>query len=189
MMEYNKFSDLELIGLLKQDDELAYAEIYRRFKQQLFLHAYRMLSDEDEAKDVVQEVFISLWSIRNDLNVNSLASYLYGSIRNKILNIIAHKQVVDRYINSLDNYLDKGIPLTDEWMREKELLKIIDQEIAKLPEKMREVFELSRNHNLSHKQIGELLGISDQTAKKHVNNALKILRLKLHLSVFLYFMN
>lgn len=189
MSTYDKFSDLELIVLLKASDEVAYAEIYRRFKDLLFLHAYRMLQDEDVAKDVVQEVFISIWDKREEINVSALDGYLYSSIRNRILNIISHQKVVDRYMSSLNDYLEQGIALTDEWIREKELIKMVEEEIAKLPPKMREVFELSRNQQLSHKQIGELLGISDQTVKKHVNNALKILRSKLHLAIFLYFLN
>jgi RNA polymerase sigma-70 factor (ECF subfamily) len=64
-------------------------------------------------------------------------------------------------------------------VREKQLAAIIEREIAALPPKMREVFVLSRKEYLTHKEIAELLGISEQTVSKHVTNALKILRVKL----------
>ncbi|MNL67317.1 RNA polymerase sigma factor [compost metagenome] len=65
---------------------------------------------------------------------------------------------------------------------------MIEKEIAALPQKMREVFELSRKQNLSHKEIAEQLGISEQTVSKQVTNALKILKTKLGLMLYLVFL-
>ncbi|MNI50552.1 RNA polymerase sigma factor [compost metagenome] len=64
-------------------------------------------------------------------------------------------------------------------MRNRELAERIELEVAQLPAKMREVFELSRNAHLSHREIALRMDISDKTVKKQMNNALKILRLKL----------
>ncbi|RYG34699.1 MAG: hypothetical protein EOO01_32040 [Chitinophagaceae bacterium] len=68
-----------------------------------------MLQDSDEAQDVVHELFASLWSKRESLDINtSLNAYLYSSIRNRILDHIAHQKVVSRYTDSLGNFLEKG---------------------------------------------------------------------------------
>lgn len=185
MAGYKTLSDQDLISFLKEGFEAAFAELYNRYKSPLYLHAYRMLQDEEEAKDVVQEMFAAIWAKRETLVIpTSVDAYLYSSIRNRILNFIAHQKVIAKYAGSLVDYLENGISVTDEKIREKELIKILENEVALLPSKMREVFELSRNQDLSHKQIAEQLNISDKTVKKQVSNAIKILRLKINLSLF-----
>jgi len=188
-MIYNdSFSDKELFVLLIQGDESAFSEIYRRYKEALYFHANRSLKDHDEARDMVQEVFTSLWTKRASLRVpNSVDAYLYGSIRNRILNYIAHQKVMDRYISSIDSFLERGNYNTDDTVRQKELERILLTEIERLPKKMREVFELSRNEGLSYKQIAEKLNISDQSVKKQMQRAIKILRIKIKLHLFLSF--
>lgn len=182
MAVFRNASDAELVALLKDGNEAAYAEIYHRYKGPLFLHAYRMLQDDEEAMDIVQETFATVWSRHDNLTIRtSLDAYLYGAIRNRILKFIAHQKVISKYTDSLNHFLDEGVATTDEKVREKELIQLIEKEIANLPAKMREVFELSRNGELSYKQIAEQLNISDKTVKKQVNNALRILRLRLNL--------
>lgn len=182
MQSHNAFTDSELIVLIKEGREAAFAELYSRYKGSLYLHAYRMLQDKDEAMDIVQEFFAAIWAKRETLVVpNSVNDYLYGSIRNRILNFIAHQKVVARYTSTLDAYLEAGGAATDERFMQRELIQLIETEVARLPTKMREVFELSRKHDLSHKQIAQQLNISDKTVKKQVSNAIKIIKLKLNL--------
>lgn len=181
-------SDLELLVLLKQGNESAFAELYNRYKQALYFHANRSLRDHDEARDMVQEIFEAIWTKRETLVIpKSVDAYLYGSIRNRILNFIAHQKVVSKYTDSIDAFLGQGHLTTDEMVREHELINILQQEIALLPKKMREVFELSRNHQLTYKQIAEQLNISDQSVKKQVQRAIRILRLKIRLNIFFTF--
>jgi len=106
---------------------------------------------------------------------------LYSAVRNRIFNIIWHKKFENRYVASLQRIIDAGVMMTDEVVREKELAALIEREIEQLPEKMREVFRLSRKEHLSYKEIAEELKIGESTVKKQVSNALKILRLKLKL--------
>ena len=188
MAGYNTLSDQDLMILIKDDREGAFAELYNRYKNPLYLHAYRMLHDEEEAKDIVQEMFSSIWAKREIFAIPiSVDAYLYGSIRNRILNFIAHQKVIARYIDSLDHYLEIGIASADEKIREKELIEILKNEFNLLPPRMREVFELSRNQELSYKQIAKKLNISDKTVKKQVSNAIKILRLKINFSLLFGF--
>lgn len=188
MIDYTKYADLDLITFLKEDKQGAFKELYLRYKDPLYFHARRMLGDHDEAKDIVQDVFAAIWTKRETfVSPVQVDAYLYGSIRNRILNFIAHQKVVTRYIDSIDAFVEKGIATTDEHVREKELSRILQTEIALLPEKMREVFELSRHQHLSYKQIAEQLNISDKTVKKQINKAIKVLRYKINLSSFLSF--
>lgn len=186
MASYSLTSDLELAALIADGDNQAFSEIYRRYNGVLFLHAYRMLADQEEAKDVLQELFASLWLNRSELRPHtSFSAYLYKALRNRVLDVIAHKKVEQKYIDSLAAFLEKGEWLTDHQVREKELAALIEREISLLPPKMREVFEMSRNTDLSYKQIAEELRISDKTVKKQVSNALHILREKLDLAFIL----
>jgi len=181
MPAYETISDLELIDLIRSGDHAAFAELYERYKVVLYLHAKRMLDDEDETKDVIQEIFTHLWTKKAGLVIaTSVKSYLYSAVRNKVFNVLAHRKFELNYLNSLQEVIDLGETSIEAAMREKELIAMIEQEIQELPGKMREVFELSRKHHLSHKEIAEKLNISDKTVKKQINNAIKIMRLKIN---------
>ncbi len=190
MQIYNNLSDLELASLIKADDQLAFAELYDRYKGALYVHAFNLLRDKEESRDVLQQVFATFWTKRKEMVLHSQPlGYLYTAVRNRIYNVIAHKQVESKYIASLAEYASSWDGDTDHLVRRNQLMQIINKEIEQLPEKMREVFELSRKGNLSHKEIAELLNISEKTVKNQVNNALKILRVKLGILFYLLFLS
>lgn len=185
---YTELSDLDLFALLKKGNKDSYEEIYNRYKILIYLHAYKMLQDEEEAKDMVQELFANLWSQRAELKIeSSLSGYLYKAVRNRVLDRIARAKVEQRYIESLQNFAQTQTYFTDHLVREKELKALIEKEIATLPTKMRLVFELSRKEHLSHREIADKLQISEATVKKQINNALKVLRVRLGAFTFLAF--
>lgn len=172
-------SDNELIQLTKQGDESAYSEIYKRYWGILFQHARKMLQDDESAKDIVQDVFAALWTKRNNLDIHTkLSSYLYGVVRYKIFDFIDRGKVQGSYLQSLEKFIDQGEYTTDNIWLQKELALQIEKETNALPAKMREIFVLSREQDLSYKEIAEQLNISDQTVKKQIYNAMKILRPK-----------
>ncbi|MBB6109204.1 RNA polymerase sigma-70 factor, ECF subfamily [Mucilaginibacter lappiensis] len=177
-------NDTELITLLRSGDRGAYTEIYRRYKGILLIHAYKKLGDFEEAKDIVQETFSFLWKDRDEIpDTKNLAGFLYTVVRNKILNYIEHKKVESKYASSFIQFIADENHLTDFLIREKELVALIDKEINALPEKMKEVFVLSRKGNLSHKEIADKLNISVFTVKNHIKSALKTLRPKFELLI------
>ncbi|MDB5157292.1 MAG: polymerase subunit sigma-70 [Mucilaginibacter sp.] len=185
MIPLNAVSDQDLVSLLQEGNEAAYVEIYNRYKWLLHTHAYRKLGDRDAANDIVQDLFTSLWSKREDVFITTtLSAYLYTAVRNRVLNIIEHRFVESKHIDSLLNYANGYTSATDHLVREKQLMAIIQKEIAELPPKMREVFELSRKSHLTHREIAQQLAISEETVKKQIKNALKILRVRLGLLVY-----
>ncbi len=176
---YESYSDSELICLLIEDDHLAYMAIYERYSRPLYVHACKKLSDRNEVKDLLQDVFTALWQNRYSLNPGTpLAGYLYATLRYCIIKLIAHKKVEAVYFQSLQHHLVNNDTSADNLAREKELARLIENEIVLLPEKMQKVFRMSRESHLSHREIADQLGLSEATVKKHVNNALKALRLK-----------
>ncbi|SEM53077.1 RNA polymerase sigma-70 factor, ECF subfamily [bacterium A37T11] len=177
---YHLFNDEALVPLLYKGDHEAFTEIYNRYLSLLYRHAYKVLNDSEACNDVVQEVFVTLWAKRESLSLTgTLSAYLYTMVRNRVLDQVSHQQVVEKYIGSIRDFANQGSWTTDERMREKELLAIIEAEKAKLPPRTRELFELNREQNLSYKEIGQQLNISEKTVKKQVHNALKALRIKL----------
>ncbi|WP_343690762.1 RNA polymerase sigma-70 factor [Chitinophaga sp.] len=170
-------SDQQLLQLLAKGSQAGYTVIYARYSEILFRHAYKMLEDRAEAEDVIQEVFLMLWTKRAEVaGATSLSGYLYTSVRNRILNHLTHQKVIDKYLDSMRTYVEAGGYTADEQLREKELAAIIEKEIGAMPPKMREIFLMSRNEQLSHKSIGELLNISDKTVKQQVYKAVKQLK-------------
>lgn len=184
MSSFHVYSDQQLVALMKAGEESAFNEIYSRYGMPLYHQANQMLRDTETAKDLVQELFITLWSnvdqIRADVN---LAGYLYIAVRNRVFKLIEKGRVRNDYLNAIAKYASDVSTETMDDLDEKELSLILQQEIDRLPPRMKEVFELSRKDNLSHREIADQLGISDKTVKKQINNVLKILRTKLGCSM------
>ena len=184
MSAYSTIHDEVLFSLMKADEGDAFKEIYERYFDSLFLHAYRKLNSKEEARDVVQETFAVLWDKRDRIYLTgSLSGYLFAAVRNRILNIIAHRQVESLYVSSLQKFLEEGTCQTDYLVRSNQLNSLIEKEMAELPAKMKEIFALSRHDHLSHSEIAGHLNLSEQTVKKQVTNALKILKTKLSIDL------
>jgi RNA polymerase sigma factor (sigma-70 family) len=137
---------------------------------------YKRLRDGEEAKDLINELFLTLWTNHQGLFLStSLPAYLYSATRNRIINFITHKKIEERYINSFQHYLDNTSGNTiDHLARHNEMSSFIEAEIAALAPRMRLVFELSRKTNLTRKEIAEQLNISEETVKAQMHNALRI---------------
>src|ERR1700755_3091214 len=145
MTNYRSLSDAALAGLMRSGDRAAFAEIYERFKGPLYVHAFHRLQDREETKDLLQQLFATLWEQRAQMAITGqLSGYLFTAVRNRVIKFVAHQQVTSKYIASVQTSISEADGLTDRLVREKELLQIIEQEIAALPARMREVFELSR---------------------------------------------
>jgi RNA polymerase sigma-70 factor (family 1) len=177
---YGIHTDFELAVLMKGGDPYAFTEIYNRYKPQLYTYALNKLRNREEAQDIIQEVFTYLWKKREMITFKrSLSGYLYGAVRHAVLNILTHKNVQEKYRNTLPDFSAYGISETDHLVRERQLQQVIAGKIEALPLKMREVFELSRIRHLSHKNIAHHLGISEETVSKQISNAIRILKVKL----------
>lgn len=177
MNSFNTISDRDLINLVVTGDHDAFTEIFKRYNRLLYVHAYKMLNDKERARDVVQEVFIFLWDNKHSLYEKSnFSGFLYTITKNRILDIIAHQKVELKYRSSLVSILDRSEESTDHLLRDNHLKHLIEREIGYMPSKMREVFELSRNQYLSHKEIAMKLNLSEKTVRNQMNNALRILR-------------
>jgi RNA polymerase sigma-70 factor (family 1) len=175
MADYSSLTDLELVDLLRLDNEAAFTCIYNRYWKFLFTASYNALRHKEDSMDVCQSVFLWVWENRQVITIRSnLQAYLYTAVKYKIANLIRNGKVRETL---LDDMLAADISADEHIELEvKELKHFIAQLINELPEKCREVFLLSRDEHLSHKQISERLGISEKTVDDHITRALKKLR-------------
>lgn len=179
MRLFSALTDEELLSLLQNGEEDAFTEIFNRYNKLLYSHVFNKLRDGQEAKDVVQDVFIKLWEKRSQIESGNLAGYLFTMARNRILNIVSHDRIVADYKAFLQRQPAAGIGHPDHLAQRKELETIIESEIAMLPPRMREVFMLSRKAWLSNKEIAVKLGLSEHTVADQIKKSLHRLRIKI----------
>lgn len=188
MTGYNSYTDKDLVDLLVKDDDAAFREIYKRYNTLLYLYAYRKLQDKEESKDVVQEVFITLWdNRRNFLLKTFLAGYLYKSVLNRVLNVFRHKGITQKYADIQKLEIDVDSTETDFLIREKEISALIASEIDNMPPRMKEIYLLKKQNYLSTKEIAAQLDLSELTVSTQLKRALKHLRSRLGLIIFLLY--
>lgn len=186
MIEYSRYPDQELVLLLKEGDETAFQEIYLRYDKLLLIYAYKKLRNREEAKDLVQDVFVWLWNNRNSFLLNtSLAGYLYKSVLNRIFDAVKHQGIIRKYIDSGQHFIEVSTEGADYLIREKDIASLIEREILAMPPKMREIYNLKRRDFMSTKEIAESLSLSEHTVSTQMKRALRHLRIKLGLVIFL----
>lgn len=163
----------------KETVELDFSALYHDYWESLFKQIMRILLDEDEAADVVQQTFLDLLEMKEKIpEIKSVKSFLFIMGRNLAFKKLRRKLVSDTYREFYASQYKEESSLIEEWIVFKELDDLIEKEIEKLPNKMKEIFILSRHFEMSHLEIAKKLNISDKTVKKQISNALKIIRLK-----------
>lgn len=175
------YSDNELVERLKQDDSLAFELIYRRYAPSLFQAALHILKEPEICEDIIQELFIGLWSKRRSLNIINLKPYLYRATRNNVLMAIRTNRVqvnIDELEKLTSSYT------SDEALMEHQLQNTLKESLELLPKKCRMIFQMSRFEHLSHSEIAHQLNISVKTVENQIGIALK--RLKILLSDYIY---
>ena len=188
MLDYSKYSDSELADLFRKGDDAAFKEIYIRYDKLLYLFAAKKLQDQNEAMDVVQDIFIWILNNREKFALKtSLSSYLYKSVLNKIFDIFRHKKTISKYIAQGDYFIEVDSVETDFLIREKDVKEMIDREIATMPPRMREIYQLKHQSHLTAEQIAAQLGISVHTVNVHLQRSLKHLKNKLGVLVYVLF--
>lgn len=164
------------VNIAGKIDRHSFELLFRKFFPALMAFAGKFLPDEDDAREVVHKVFISLWEKRESLDTStSLKAYLFKSVHNRSLNVIRdRKKISSEEVPDIAGEIN-----VEAQMNAMELEDKINEVIQGLPEKCREVFELSRFEGLKYGEIAEKLGISVKTVENQMSKALKVLREKL----------
>ncbi|GGA86333.1 DNA-directed RNA polymerase sigma-70 factor [Flavobacterium palustre] len=184
----NKYTDVELVERLQNNEEGALTIIYKEYWEIMFLAAYNLVKDRSVCEDIVQEVFISLWQRRDKIQIKvSLKSYLYTSTVYKVYDHFNKnkKMAKDELFDNFENKIETSNPETK--LMHQELISYLDTIVDSLPDKCKEVYKLSRENMLSNKEIAEQLNISQRTVEGHISKALKILKESLGVAVSIEF--
>jgi RNA polymerase sigma-70 factor (ECF subfamily) len=188
MNAYAIWDDKQLLAHLQAGNEQAFTELYNRYWQKLFSIAANKLNNLAEAEELVQDIFLEIWNRRAELNItSSLSAYLAVSVKYKVINVLAKRNKQNQYYKFASQNTSNCDLSTENWLSFEELKERLSKLVAALPEKCRLVYQLSREHGLSQKEISAELSISEKTVESHLSKALRSLRLNLghFLHVFL----
>lgn len=172
------FIEKEWLTALQQGSHSALEAIFDSYYRYLVVTAYKLIHDDQKAKDLVQDVFFNLWVKREEINIQgSLKSYLRRAVVNRTIDDIRkNKRMVREEEVSDHRQQISDSPSADQILAAQDLQVTINKAIETLPDKCRTVFAMSRFENLSHKEIAEQLQISTKTIENQITKALKIIR-------------
>lgn len=175
-----KFDEETILDQLKQDDGQAFETLYRHYWERLFNQAYRRLRNEDDTKELIQDLFTELWQKRHTLTIHtSLGAYLQSALKFKVLNHVKSTIVREKYATSIKKDQFTARSQVEEEVNYAELHTALNEALQRLPAQPRHVYELRHNLGMSYAEIASSLHISISTVEKHMVKALKSIRKRL----------
>lgn len=173
-MKKHQHTDAQLLEQMQADNMLAFDEVYKRYQKRLFHFSNYILKSNEDAENVVHEVFIKLWENRH--SIQKLRSYIFSIAYNTTISLIRKKITEQKFI---EHY--KSLPISYEIpvnmdIEYRELKEKADHIIDSLPERQKEVYLLSREQELTYREISEKLKISVNTVENHMVKALRTIR-------------
>lgn len=174
----NKITNEELFQLIKNDDQIAFSELYNRFWDKLYNIACNKLYDNYLAEDVIQELFADLWKRRCILDIKTSANaYLATALKYRIIKARLRQAKENDQKVEIEKYdISDGTYSAQDNLSFLELKDKLEVLIKHLPEKCQLVYRLNREEGLSSRLISEKLNLSQKTVESHLYRALKSLK-------------
>ena len=175
-MDNTALSDLDLLKLLREEDEEAFAELYNRYSKGVYSIAFKYTRSQESSKDIVQEVFLKLWSNKANLaEVRNFKPFLFVSARNLIISSLRIK-VFHSSIDGEEDLTETEALLPDHQLSYKQSLALLHNAIEQLPAQQKKAYKLSRDEGKKYEEIAVEMGLSVSTVKIHVSKALSFIR-------------
>nr|MBD3620662.1 RNA polymerase sigma-70 factor [Sunxiuqinia sp.] len=168
----------ELLLLIRDDDMVAFYQLYERYSRRLYGFVLRYIKLEADAEEIVQEVFIKIWESRNKIDVySSFESFLFTIAYNTTISLFRKRTSEKKYLEHIKSLqqIEEAPDLTNE-IYFNELSEKVQALLNELTPRQREIFQLSREEGLAHEEIAKKLDISVNTVKKHITNTLSFLK-------------
>ena len=164
-----------------QDDEQAFKELFLDFYPALCVFAMRYVSQEETARDIVQDVFFKIWKERKNMDINSsFRNFLITSVRNGCTDYLRKQELENRYREkSMLSDVHSSPEEPEEVYTLKELETAIGKALEKLPPNVREAFEMNRFKGMTYVAIADKMKVSPKTVESYISRALKVLRMEL----------
>lgn len=162
-----------LLEALRGGDHEAYNAVYVHYRDMIGNFLYKLLRSREEAEEITQNVFMTLWERRSELDPSrNIRTLLYTVARNAVMNQFKRRKVFEKYQQSNDPDDTENLTAEDILIaQERELL--IELTVENMPEMRRKIFEMSRREHLSNEDIAEQLDTSRQNVANHLSQALK----------------
>jgi RNA polymerase sigma factor, sigma-70 family/RNA polymerase sigma-70 factor, Bacteroides expansion family 1 len=172
-----KVTDAQLLEQVKGSDVEAFRRLFERYQPILFRQVFFQTSETDQAHDIVQQTFISVWEHRRSIRSHlSFLAYILRISRNLIYDAVKHQKIRDRIDVTLPPPAKSELDDPAEALHLAVLQEKITSIINDLPRKCREIFLLSRFEGKTNQEIADSLQLSVRTVEHQISNALKVLR-------------
>ncbi|KIC92692.1 RNA polymerase sigma-70 factor [Flavihumibacter solisilvae] len=179
MTNIQYLSDCQLVTLLRENENRkAFETLYNRYWKKLLILARCKTGSEQEAEEIVQQVFLNIWKMRKELHIrNTFHTYIASCVKYEILATLSRQQKYQNAVNTLSGNPTADLDnQTSEWLDYSAVRQQLEQTVRSLPEKCQLVFRLSRESGYSEKQIADVMSISRKTVQAHMSKALKVLK-------------
>lgn len=174
-----------IVSELKAHPHSTFKVLFNTYYADLYKFAYAYVMKKEEAEDIVQECFASLWQTRNQLHEQTnLKNYLFSIIKHACLNYLKHLQVTDTHADKLVEALIFSNTLHYE--EQENILNKVQQCIAQLPTQQQMVLRYKLVDNMSYQEIASAMGVSTTTVHTYIKRAYKTIREKLPIWIFIY---
>ncbi|MEO6455952.1 MAG: RNA polymerase sigma-70 factor [Ginsengibacter sp.] len=166
--------------LLARRDESVFEQVFKSHFKNLHAYAFTILKDQDEAEEIVQQVFFKLWERMETISISgSVTAYLYRAVHNESLNYIKHQKIKSNHRLHVAYSMKNETDNASKKMLDNELKSRLHVALNELPEQCRTIFQMSRFDELKYREIAGKLEISVKTVENQMGKALKLLRTKL----------
>lgn len=176
MHEPLPYNEPELLRQVADGSESAFKRLFDSYERRLYTYAYKLTASREATEDIVQDIFLTLWAMREKLpEIRNLNAYLHRSAHNacmRSMRNMARETLVQHYLKSKAT----GIEEAGNQLLSKEIRTQIQNLVDRLSPKQRQAFLLSREEGLRHEEIAQRMGIALNTVKTHLGDALKFLR-------------
>lgn len=173
-------TDELIMQRIMDKDPAAFNELYDKLYRKLFLFARSLVGDQEEARDIVTESFMKLWSQKNSFsNISHLQVYLYTVIKNSCIDYLRRNKLrtkIEHHLAQAEIVSDNAI---ERKFLEAELVQTLHNRISELPDRMQQVFRLTYLEGYSRAEVAEMLSLSENTIRNTNAAAMKALRVTL----------
>lgn len=186
MPDCSRYDGKALLAEIAAGDERAFRKLFDLYKKRFYAVALKMTRSDEVAEDIVQDVFMNIWSKRESLvDVDNPSSYFFTAVYRKVYHHY-QKIALEKKILQVVPPVKEWVDTTEEMVLAHESKNLISQAIAKLPPQQQLVFKLSKQEGLSREDVARQLHISPNTVKNHLADAIKFIRVFLRNSTFTF---
>lgn len=170
--------DEALLQLIEEGNKNAFNVLFEKHWEKAYSEAYKRLKDQENAKDIVQEIFVHIWVNRHNLKINNLPAYFHVAIRNKVINFFAKQKPIHPFFDNLENITEKS-SFADADLLWKDFFNSYEALLNSLPPKRQTIFRLRYQEDISTKEISKRLGVTQKTVQNQLGKAINTLKVTL----------